>query len=1253
MRRVRSIVVTPEAQLRMCFSSVDATSSTGGQRTSVNKGNLYDPSGGGFGSTSRHNPRASSARWGKTSSDALVNPRSTASPYATALKHVALRGGRGALGPSAKEAELAMYNAQALPADYRPPVQGKWDDTVERWAYAWQFPAEEDAELTEKDERIEIATTPAFLLPLVEIAEEVRRDPTVLKAVTALHVPSAVPSSRIIPPPSLQSSEDAFGGSDEDAFFAALSSSTVDAAQAPEEVVSAALVAANDNPAALFLHQVPLYEMPGSVPQAYIFNPQKPGLSSLAMRLGKVLMGVLNLSFNREGVTTALYALAYAATNHEEIALPSGEVVVTDTSHVRSLFNLAHELGFLEVVDTSVNSINAVERRLENARLNTSVAAAFNALMYPASQSGQPSDCMAIIEEMKAAGVTPVRESWHLLMVAFHKARDYNAVIQVADNMKAYANLEPDETTFALQLSALAADRSRDSNIAEAVQLFDTMENVYGYVASRPHYHALMSALSSRSAVSNREHLELLGTRMELIGIPWNTTTFNIQLKMAQQFGDIVSVRKLFAKARNESITPTAAMYAQGLSAYSHFMARTNFQQEYTEKGASPVPFLQQQVDTARALYRLLQSRQERDDATTAQIEAAIAKGEASGVDVSGLYKLLDERTETLRPHVTDAVTTALLRVVVDATILAMEHAPDDVEAQCQFDQLAATIWESYYPRSPMEDASDEAKLLRALGQAPDEKLVAKRSKQAHGEYIRLLAHQQRRDEAEALFQDLVLVKDEVPLPRTYVSLMMMHLSSGEEGGTARALQYMEAMERNKMHISSRLVHMFVRVNNEAGYKRDMKRRARRIIQAREEYMARQAEKSAGSSHPTGAGGGSPTEGQKSALNPVTASTPSEVAVTSPVVPTELFEPKAPVTSRLEWWDAWKRESLSKHALFDGEGEDGMPKGGTDGERRIALSAMGIVPLDKEEMPNPVTHRLLPTLREREGQTAGALWGMDGGELSYPKDGNGPDSWGVQLWRERRLLQAEHQKALDGYADLPELSSIGNSVRLTTDQLAIQDSGAKTPGELSDYLRFPDQRYDDGTLKPASEAMPRKGMQTTIGSELVWRQELSDPISVYKNNDEIALENEGSFFADLELKSASKVQDSIAIIQNKAEGLTDVIGETSIRKGANKKYDYLERWREMYAHGSLEAPDEPLVHFGRSPDDHKKTLSNTIKGWYAKRRNQRGAATSNLPTAAQAEQQETQRRRDATQRESTANKAAADRRRQFRPPPSA
>ena len=65
------------------------------------------------------------------------------SPYAQALKQVAIRGGKSAFGPTAVEDDLRMSRAGVLPADYRPPPTTAWDDTIERWAYAWQFPVAE------------------------------------------------------------------------------------------------------------------------------------------------------------------------------------------------------------------------------------------------------------------------------------------------------------------------------------------------------------------------------------------------------------------------------------------------------------------------------------------------------------------------------------------------------------------------------------------------------------------------------------------------------------------------------------------------------------------------------------------------------------------------------------------------------------------------------------------------------------------------------------------------------------------------------------------------------------------------------------------------------------------------------------------------------------------------------------------------------------------------------------------------------
>lgn len=74
------------------------------------------------------------------------------------------------------------------------------------------------------------------------------------------------------------------------------------------------------------------------------------------------------------------------------------------------------------------------------------------------------------------------------------------------------------------------------------------------------------------------------------------------------------------------------------------------------------------------------------------------------------------------------------------------------------------------------------------------------------------------------------LDEDLVPSRRTYEQLILMHLASGEEGGASRALFYLDAMERCKVSIRASFLRKMVRINNSSNYKRDMKRRARRIM---------------------------------------------------------------------------------------------------------------------------------------------------------------------------------------------------------------------------------------------------------------------------------------------------------------------------------------------------------------------------------------------------------------------------------------
>ena len=980
------------------------------------------------------------------------------SPYAQALKHVALRGS-AAFGPSAREIEHQMYRLGTLPADYKPPVQGKWDDTIERWAYAWQFPAIEEDD--EKEVSKQITSSPQYprLLDLARrlIAATPSKLPrsastpgSVYPSIAATFVEPVDPWSAKLLSADDEESLKALG--DEIRSLSTDLNGSSPAAPSQPPMMSSASYAASSN-----------------LIEAYLDDGSES--SAASKELGLLLEEEFGLTYEEDGLTILLHALAI-----------DGKI-----SECRAIFSFIRSVGF------------------------TSSALMYDALMKSASIAGDVNTAMAVVEEMKEAGVTPIRENWHSLMVAFMKARDYPAVQQIVDNMKAYANIEPNEETFALQISALAKDKSKESSLAEAVQLFDQMENVYGYIAARPQYHALLHNLCQNPTPEKRLMCEQLGRKMEMMGIVWDSATFLYQIRAAQVTGDVAAVKKLFAKMRNEKVPMEITHLSWAVHAHMQAMIKADYvQMKQDEK--DPLQFWLDNMSVAFGIYELILER---------------------GWAVNTLF------------------VNALLRLCCEALWLCTQHKPEDAESLVQFEGQATKVWEESFTEHRLE--KDEF---------------------TYEVYITLLARQHRVDEAEKLFQQLVLAQDKTPSRRTYEALLFMHLASGEEGGAARALRYLEAMERARIPIRTSLVRRIVKVHEEAGARRDMKRRARRIMEAREEYMARKAEGFDMSPKPYEP----PTEDSEG----------NKILVPLPIKQ----------DSALAWWTKWKRESISKHELFDSERADGLPRGEDFAEKNKALQMMGIESkyLTKADVPGQLDgqHRLLPTIRT-EGEVTGALWALDGGELSYPKDGGGPNGWGTRLWRERQLVKKEFDKVLAGKAPPPDFSELGIGARATPDQLAIEQSGAKGPGELADYRQFPNHVYDDGTVKPASElAVP-----VPPSAELVWQQEKRDSLSAYKTDDEIVGENENEVFGGIQRKSADATSRAVQAIQNKTEMSDRVVSRGMTTKS---KHDHLAKWREMYRHGSLEAPDEPLVSFGRTQNDHKETMAKTIRAWYEKER---------------------------------------------------
>ncbi|CBH09009.1 hypothetical protein, conserved [Trypanosoma brucei gambiense DAL972] len=1006
------------------------------------------------------------------------------SPYAQALRHVALRGAT-AFGPGAKEMELDMLRKGTLPADYRPPVQGRWDDTIERWAYAWQFPAEEEQDdITKSVER-----NASGMQALLEIGNKLLRSP-----------PSPEPlsgkASKLYPPVGDMSSGNT----------ALLPPNpTYDVLeQDVSELMAEDAVVVTSQPRLRAEELSAKY----NVPMAYIDDSSEASNASKSLAL---VMEDVGLEFTEDGLTVVISALSR-----------QGYGTIG-----RAIFDFASAMG-----------------------LGPS-AEMYRALMKYASRRGDVNESMALIEEMKGNGITPRIGNWHELMYTFYKAKDYPAVSQIVDNMKMYANIEPNEVTFVLQLKALAKDNSQLNSLPEAIQLFDQMENVYGFIASRPHYDAMMFHLSQSPRPEMRLRCEELAHKMELMGIVWNANTYLNLIRSAQVVGDVAAVEKYLSRMREEGIPASIGHLTWAVQAHVQSMIRIDYD-ALKEKDESPLPTWLEHLETCFGIYELVVRR--------------------------GWVMQL--------PFVN-----ALLRLTCQATILSMERTPDEAETIGRFEEQANKIWNHTF---------DEWQLQKDV--------------YSYECYIALLAHQQRIDEAEKLFQEMILKKDLSPSRRTYHCMIFMHLSSGEEGGTARALRYLEAMERAGIQVRPSLLKKIVRVNNAAGYKRDMKRRARRIMQAREEYLARKEE------------GVSFGEGGKEGASNQRADVDAEG--------NSILEPLAvSPTSTLAWWEKWKRETVSKHELFTEEGADGTPKGETFEEKNEALRMMGITSSfqTKDLVPQPDRQKLLPLIRREEGEIAGSLWAMDGGELSYPKDGGGPQGWGVRLWRERQLVKREYQKVLDGYRPVPQLSTLGNSVRTAGDQLDIERSGAQTPGELSDYRNFPDNRFDGGQLKPESEAAPA----VPFSAELVWQGEANDKLSPYKSDEEIALENDNTFFSSLSKETEGKLSIAVKAMQNKEENSVDVRGKGVTRRS---KFDYLEKWRDMYRHGTLEVPEGPTLNFGRTPDDHKETMAALVRGWYQRNRKE------------PASEEELKRWRVDEQRssETSASRAALKKRKQVR-----
>lgn len=1145
----------------------------------------------------------------------VVSSAGTAlSPYAAALKHVAVRGGRAALASTAREEELRMARAGALPADYRPPPTTAWDDTIERWAYAWQFPV---AETAPSQSQLIALEHPDALRRIIAIAKRLHLEPP----------PSKLPNPEAVAARKLEQSRNL--GEDAEQQQIAAGSDTNATAAAPPVSPSPPLLPVI--PAAEYAALLP---PDVRLPAAYIDDGS--AFSAVCRELGTIMVDELGLPFDETGLRSVLAA----------VAKRSGS-----PRNALALLRFVLDAGF------------------------SATPALYSATMLGFALRGQAQPCHDLIEEMKERGITPDRSNWETLMIAYSTAGDHGAVLQIVDNMKSYANIEPDERTFASQLFALSKDQSRESNAFEAVTVFDQMENVYGFVPNRTLYHALMACLCRRAHDATlRQRLNDTAAKMELVGIPWNNTTYMYLLQACSSAGgDVQRCRELCAKMRNEGLTPNVSHLAAVIRVYGVALRErcAQLHKQGLERGDGDTP------------------------AGRARVAALVQHHSRT---VLGIVKIVDERRRRQGPAVFREsvyfIDSALAFHCTAVEVLS-QYAPDNGELLTKFEESAKHIWNTAYEdgtanatasrsrrASGDDDRDDDAgeeldpdleRDNRGLSFAQRRGLGRERFEGEEGfdaaalppplllktatsydAFISMFAAQQRIDEAENLFQEMVYAQGQQqqqqgglrPRRSTYEKLILMHLVSGEEGAAHRALGYMDAMTKAGMPVRPGFLKRMQKASDEAAYRRDMKRRARRIMQAREEYLARKA-----AEEHTGAHAQQQREQQQgenaehqqqqqqqqakergAAVSKDLVERGSTLASIAPFHPSNRAGPDT-LGEVSTWWKHWELSTVSKHELFDRERADGTPAGEEFAEKNAALRMLGIESkfLTKGDLPRSTIdgrpQSLSARIRADGSEPAHALWNLGGesGAEKLPSGFNAKSTgWGATLWRERQILRKELEAIRDGVASpasivrageisaaggssnsnsasASPLSSAGNALRTAPEQLAIERSGAKTFGELQDAQdeQFSALVYEDGTAKPASEfAAP-----VSFAGETVWQAELRDELAPFKSTAElypsyvtdssesaaaaatsagrgVDADEENVFMRDLGRESRLKAEQVAASIRRGTEQEDEVQGTLAHRKRSTPRNptrtDFLHKWRQLYRQGVLEMKDEPI-----------------------------------------------------------------------------
>ena len=805
---------------------------------------------------------------------------------------------------------------------------------------------------------------------------------------------------------------------------------------------------------------------------------------------------------------------------------------------------------------------------------------AYNALAATHIGSGSAQAVMDIIEKAKANGITPNVVTWNILINRMSSAGDSQGAIQVFSHMKALANIEPNEEVVTSMLWVYANEGS-DESVQKCLELFEQMQTTLEMIPLRQSYTAVLYAMRYRKSRTT----ELLETakKMELIGYRWTPLVYECLMANHACSGNLSEIRKLHAQMRENGIVMSAGHLYPVLEALRH-------QDDKSAKSVSV--FWKAHLSTGWGVLRLIQKR-----AAAQLFESKYQRAVEVGFD--GLLRLY----ETVVGKVQKKYPGELMKV----------------------DSLKKEVV-TLYEKGPFEDS------------------VTKWDRRCHVNYMKVLAHfSEERARVTSLFQHVLqncqsqqMRQSKETLYRACVVMIKMHLRSGEEGGTRKALEYIELMENHAIFPTRRLMRQIREIADEAAYTRDMKRRGRRMQQAREEHLADEdstenppppppeddeAHTAFDPLHPLAPQDVSSLKDfmakNENSRNAEKAMAVAQKSADDPdnlpaVVPVESLD-----STPASFWERWTKNTISKHDLFTENGPDAMPRGETFSEKNAALQKLGVTSpfVTKDDIPKPAESTLLHKLRTEGSEPTGALWAIDGSGYSYPASRTGSFGWDATLWQERQLVKKAYENAISSsqlswLRNIP--MSLPNTLRKTVpEQMELEATGAKSEAEVSDVRAFPLERYDDGGVEPASEhASP-----VDAADAYAWEKEKGHSLVPYMSENEITREmgydDAIAQIADTDILSVQRRQQAMDATRRTIDTLkkapTDVIaygathgmGEQKVCGYKNRKYDYLLRFKDMYQRGQLEVPEEPVVRFGRSEEDLSASTAASVEAFYA------------------------------------------------------